>query len=62
MRRIHFALTPAEWVLYLDVKRLNDEAKLPGWIGKALDPAAIEAKLTDQAESEHRRTCIEDPL
>ena len=38
VRRIPFALTPAEWVLCLDVKRLNDEAKLPGWIGKALDP------------------------
>jgi hypothetical protein len=49
--------------LCLDVKRLNDEAKLPGLDRQsARSNAAIEAKVTDQAESEHRQTCIEDPL
>jgi hypothetical protein len=44
VRHIRFALTPAEWLSLLesrsalDVKRMNDEAELPGWIGKALDP------------------------
>jgi len=44
VRHIRSALTPAEWLCLLksrsalDVKRMNDEAELPGWIGKALDP------------------------
>jgi len=44
VRHIRSALTPAEWLCLLksrsalDVKRMNDEAELPGWIGKALEP------------------------
>src|SRR5215470_9573601 len=63
VRRIPFALTPAEWVLCLDVKRLNDEAKPPGWIDQALDatPRSRRGHRSDRKRTStdvHRRPTL----